>query len=223
MDTFGQRFKRALKLRGKSPQDVEDDGVMSRANVYLWINGTAKPDKITDDKVAEVCAYLRINRDWLLRGRGPIEGGNAASNEDDWSNIDGYAQAVGLGQGAEAQEYAETHKLKFRADSLARKRLKPSALAVMYGAGDSMEPTIKNGDAVLFDTSDTGPRDGSMFVVQWKGEIFVKRAEILDDIVFFKSDNPAGDHQWKKARRMDAARDPISILGRVRWLGSWQE
>ncbi len=142
---------------------------------------------------------------------------------DDWDDVLGYAQAVGLGKGAEAQEWAETHKLKFRADSLARKNLRPAGLAVMYGSGDSMLPRITPGDAILFDTHDTAPKDGAVFVVQWKGEIYAKRAELIDDAVFFRADNPSGDHHWRKPKRMDAKRDPIQILGRVRWIGSWED
>lgn len=151
----------------------------------------------------------------------------ASADDGDWSDILGYAQAMGLGGGPEAQEYAETHKLKFRADSLARKRLNPSKLAVMYGRGDSMEPRVLSGDAILFDMSDTRPRDGALFVIMIDGggaakEYQVKRCEILDDFVYFKADNPGGDHNWKKPRRMDSPRHPIEIIGRVRWIGSWE-
>lgn len=142
---------------------------------------------------------------------------------EEWSDVPGYAQAVGLGKGAEAQEYAEAHKLKFRADSLARKNLRPASLAVMYGQGDSMLPRITPGDALLFDTQDTRPRDGAIYIVQWKGEIYAKRAMVLDDAVYFAADNPAGDHHWRKPKRMDAKRDPVNVLGRVRWIGSWED
>lgn len=149
--------------------------------------------------------------------------GNAAANDSDWADITGYAQALGLGKGTEAQEYAETHKLKFRADSLQRKRLNPTKLHVMYGDGDSMQPRIAQGDAILFDESDKTPRDGKLYVVEWKGEIYVKRCEVIDEIVYFRADNPAGDHTWKKPKRMDSARDPVAVIGRVRWIGSWED
>ena len=35
--------------------------------------------------------------------------------------------------------------------------------------GDSMEPRIHSGDASLFDTSDTRPRDGALFVIMVDG------------------------------------------------------
>lgn len=146
--------------------------------------------------------------------------------EQHWEDVQGFAQALGLGSGPEAQEYAETHRLKFRADSLARKRLNPARLAVMYGSGDSMEPRIRPGDAIMFDTSDTKPRDGQLYVIMVPGaggsEYQVKRCEILDDTVYFRADNPAGDHNWVKPKRMDNARNPIKVIGRVRWIGSWE-
>lgn len=148
-----------------------------------------------------------------------------ATPEDD-SVVLGYAQGVGLSDGVEAQEYAETHKLKFRTESLARKRLNPDNLAVFYGKGDSMEPRIQSGDAVLFDQSDTRPRDGALFVITVPGagaeSYSVKRCEVIDDLVLFKADNPNGDHNWRKPRRMDDPKRPIKIIGRVRWIGSWE-
>ena len=148
---------------------------------------------------------------------------DAAGDYGDWADIQGYAQPVGLGDGAETGEYAEAHKLKFRAESLRRKGLFARNLAVYYGQGESMAPRIKAGDAILFDTSDTRPADGAIFIVQMGREIYAKRCEILDDAVYFRSDNPHADHNWPKPRRLDNQRNPLQILGRVRWIGSWED
>lgn len=222
MDTMAERLKRALTLRGMTPGDLVDQKVLSKAGVYFVLDGTTKAETIRASTVSKLCKALRVNPAWLQYGRGPIEGGESNPSEPDWADILGYGHAVGLGRGAEAVEYAQTHKLKFRADSLAKQRLRPDGLAVMYGDGDSMLPRIQQGDAVLFDTTDTRPRDGAIFVVQWKSEIYAKRCEVLDDTVFFRADNPQGDHNWRKPKRMDAKRDPVHILGRVRWIGSWE-
>ncbi|RNK59634.1 S24 family peptidase, partial [Xanthomonas vasicola] len=86
----------------------------------------------------------------------------AQPDERDWADITGYSQAVGLGAGGtEAVEYAETHSLKFKKTSLRRRGILNHPLAVYYGRGDSMEPTINDGDEIIFDTSDTRPVDGS--------------------------------------------------------------
>ncbi|MBH1623858.1 helix-turn-helix transcriptional regulator [Stenotrophomonas maltophilia] len=174
------------------------------------------------------CRLLGINDTDVRRDLPEQQLLGPPTDSGDWADIKGYAQAMGLGGGPEAQEYAETHRLKFRAESLARKRLRPDALAVMYGRGDSMEPRIHSGDAVLFDTTDTRPRDGHLYVIMVDGggaakEYQVKRCEVIDDLVFFKADNPRGDHNWRKPKRMDSPRHPIQVIGRVRWIGSWEE
>lgn len=116
---------------------------------------------------------------------------------------------------------------KFRAASLSRKGLKPDKLEVFYGKGDSMLPRIHPGDAIMFDTSDTKPRDGSLYVIQTHGaanhEYQVKRAMVIDDEIFFVADNPAGDHAWSKPRKMRSDKQHIEVLGRVRWIGSWED
>lgn len=152
----------------------------------------------------------------------------ASSVEDsDYADVTGWSQAVGLGAGAEAQEYAETHSLKFKKTSLRRRGLLGRDLAVYYGKGDSMEPTIQDGDAILFDTTDTRPVDGSLYVIQLDGmanpEYYVKRALVLEAGVYFQSDNPAGDHQWRKPKPMVSKKHPITIIGRVHWVGGWRD
>jgi hypothetical protein len=166
-----------------------------------------------------------VSMDWLNDGAGSAPG--EAEDAAGWKDIQGFAQAVGLGEGEEAQEYAETHQLKFRAVSLARKNLQAKSLAVMYGKGDSMLPRIHPGDAILFNRDETRPVDEALFVVMVPGvdkEIYsVKRCRVFGDDVYFEALNPAGDHNWRKPRKMDDKRRPIQILGRVRWIGSWED
>ena len=224
MDTMANRLAKALELRGMTAADLIKSTGLSRAGVYFLLDGTTTPEKVRASTLDDICKAMKLSLNWLLNGKGPMDAqtrAEAATSE--WGDILAFSQAVGLGKGAEAQEYAETHKLKFRSDSLERKRLKPSALAVMYGDGDSMEPRIKKGDAVMFDTGDTRPRDDTVFVIQWKGEYYAKRCMILDENVYFKADNPNGDHAWNKPKAMNAKRDPIIIIGRVRWIGSWED
>lgn len=167
-----------------------------------------------EKKAEQIELAAGMPKDYLVR---PL-----ADDEDPWADVIGYSQAAGLGSGPEAQEWAETHKLKFRRDSLSRKRLSPQHLAVMYGSGDSMWPTIKEGDAILFDTTDTAPKHKGVYVVLIPGagaeEYMVKRAIVSKGITTFISDNPDGDHDWKEPRPMDGG---IKVIGRVRWTGGW--
>ncbi len=222
METIGSRIRAEREAQGVSRAELARSAGIAPSTLSDLELGLSK----STTALHKIARRLGLRPEWLETGRGSKDPATDTS-ESDWADIDGYAQAIGLGGGPEAQEYAETHKLKFRAESLARKRLRPNNLAVMYGKGDSMEPRIHSGDAILFDTSDTNPRDGQMYVVMVDGggaakEYHVKRCEVIDDLVFFKADNPRGDHNWRKPKRLDSPKHPIQVIGRVRWIGSWE-
>lgn len=222
---MAERLRRALNLRNMTPRDLTDQRVLSKAGIYFILDGTTKPDLIRAGTLTKLAKALQVNAEWLQYGRGPIEGTADAPDSADWADVVGYSQAAGLGNGMEAVEYAETHSLKFKANSLRRKGLNARNLAIYYGKGDSMEPIIEDGDAIMFDTSDTRVVDGALYMVQVHGaanpEYYVKRALLLDGATYFQSDNPAGDHDWRKPKRQDSPRSPIAIIGRVCWIAGW--
>lgn len=210
-----KRYRAAAKLTQE--QLAHACGWSGQSRIANYEAGSREP---TFDDADALAHALHVSREEMLGGGKPRRDGNG------WADVLGYAQAVGLGHGPEAQEYAETHSLKFKAASLAGKRLNAPNLRVMYGQGDSMLPRIHPGDAVLFDTSDTQPRDGAIYVVQVHGiagrEYQAKRCMVLDDAVYFTADNPEGDHQWRKPKRADTKKGAIEVIGRVRWIGSWE-
>lgn len=143
-------------------------------------------------------------------------------NDADWIDITSRKQAVALGHGAEVDEWAETRKLKFRQDSLRKKGLYPNKVEVYYGKGDSMEPRIKDGDALLFDMSDTKPVHGKIFIVRWHGSLMAKRLRIYEGRVWISSDNKS-DPQWKEDVPVDPEREDFEVVGRVRWIAGWED
>lgn len=214
--TIGDRIKQARQLKGMTrPQLVEASGVK-----YPTLAGIENNDQAATTQLPAIAEALGVSIRWLQTGKGSTDP-NAQSDED-WRDVTGYVQHVGAGAGTEAQEYADTHSLKFKATSLRRKGLLNRRLAVYYAKGDSMEPRIHSGDAVMFDQDDTEPVHHGIYVVRWRGEEYVKRAKVIDDLVLFESDNPFGDHVWGKPKRMDNPREPITVVGRVRWIGSWE-
>lgn len=224
--TMGSRLAEALNARGKGAPDLISGLGVSKGTIYNILNDTTRPEKVWAETLFRISSYLRINPLWLLHGIGDRDA--AAANDSDYHDVTGYSQAVGLGAGgSEATEYAETHSLKFKKTSLRRRGILNHPLAVYYGKGDSMEPTIKDRDAILFDTSDTRVVDGVLYVIQVDGaanpEYYVKRAMVLDAGVYFASDNPNGDHDWKKPKAMDSKKHPITVIGRVHWIGGWAD
>lgn len=222
------RLQKALDDQNMNGSDLARFTKLSKGTIYNILNGTTKPEKIWGITAKRICSALNICQDWLLTGKGDMKP-QVKQGEDDfeWVDVDSSSQSIGLGLGQELDDYPEVSTLKFRADSLARKCLIPHNLKVMYGSGDSMEPFIHNGDAIMYDTSDVHPSDGKLFVIMLNGvsstEYNVKRCDIFDGKVYFKADNPHGDHYWIKPRRLDDPRFPIQIIGRVRWIAGWED
>ena len=92
---------------------------------------------------------------------------------------------------------------------------------MVYGRGDSMLPRIRSGDAILFDTGDTAPADGSLFVVSYDGGLMAKRLVNLGGRWFIESLN-RDDPKWRKPTPIDDHKG-FQIHGRVRWVGSWED
>lgn len=218
--SMGTRLQEALDVRGRSASEVIKACELSKGAVYNILNDVTKPEKVRADTVGKICAYLRISRDWLVWGKGGMDlSDRPLADEHAWANIRDMKLAAALGDGTTPDDYAETSKLKFRRDSLHRKKLKPESLIVIYGSGDSMHPTIKNGDAILVDTSDKVPKDGKLFVITYDGLLIAKRLMELDGAWYAKSDNDA-DPKWRKPRKLDPSRG-IEIAGRIRWVAGW--
>ena len=225
MDSIGTRVRLEREAQGIDRKEL----ARLTGIGYSTISELERGGMQTSTKLRVIADSLGVSLRWLETGKGPKAAAEPAPTDDEYTDVVGYSQAVGLGAaGAEAMDYAETHSLKFKKSSLRRRGILNKPLAVYYGKGDSMEPTIMDGDAILFDSSDTRPVDDVLYVIQVAGngnpEYFVKRAEVLDDgTVLFRTDNPAGDHNWKRSKRMDSKKHPITVIGRVHWIGGWAD
>lgn len=97
---------------------------------------------------------------------------------------------VSGGQGDFVYEEACEEIYSFRTDWLHRKGT-VSAMRLAEVSGDSMLPTLSNGDFVLFDTSKREPRDGKIMVIGIDNHLLIKRIRISPDGVYLLSDNRA--------------------------------
>ena len=89
----------------------------------------------------------------------------------------------------------------------------PEALFFARGRGDSMQPTLLDGDMVLIDRSERQVREQDRIWAIAYGEIgSIKRVRISGGGVKVLSDNPS-------VREEVLAPDEVTIIGRVVWIG----
>lgn len=124
---------------------------------------------------------------------------------------------VSAGKGALVEVEDTYEVLAFRADWLRRRGINPATTHVLTARGDSMEPTIRDGDILLVDTSINYVRDNAIYVVVFAGLTLVKRLQVLrDGSVMIKSDNKEAFQD----ETVPAAEVPeIRVAGRVMWYG----
>lgn len=191
---------------------AEDIGVSPQA-----ITGWEKTGRIGRRAAAYLCRRAGYPSEYLLvrnwKGR--------KEEAEDWPEVMGFKVAAALGDGAVPDEYAQTHKLKFRASSLRRRGLVPDKLGIVYGRGDSMFPRIRDGDAIMFDRTQREPVDGALFVVTYDGNLLAKQLVKLGGRWFIDSLNK-DDPKWRKPQPVDE-HSGFEIHGRVVWIGSWED
>jgi phage repressor protein C with HTH and peptisase S24 domain len=125
--------------------------------------------------------------------------------------------AVNLSAGAGKEQFElELVKEKpqaFRAEWIRQQRLKPDALASMTAHGESMEPRIYEGDALIVDTSQTNVIDGKVYALWYDGGERVKRLiRRPGGGLIIRSDNRA---RFEDISLTPEESDHVRIIGRV--------
>lgn len=108
--------------------------------------------------------------------------------------------------------------IPFAPDFLTKKlgRTTAEGLTIVEAAGESMEPTIADGDLVMLDMNDT-ERSAGIFGYELAGEVFVKRLEWTEYGVQIISDN---SHYPERALNSDKAEaEGFRLIGRIVWVG----
>lgn len=153
-----------------------------------------------------------------MQGPAPV----ATAETDDTVPVPIWSARGSSGDGANNEHATPIGSLLFRANSLRKKRLTPARCRAIYVDGSSMLPRLRDGDAVMYDESDRTPKDGRIYVVRWNGHEYIKRLVMHSGRWWLSSDNKA-DPQWSNDRPIDPERDDFEVLGRVRWVGSWED
>ncbi len=92
----------------------------------------------------------------------------------------------------------------------------PASLLLVRVVGDSMDPTISDGDLVLADTSNPRIVDNAIYVLAVGGDLLVKRIQKrLDGTVIVLSENPV----YPPEEIRPDQKSVFNIVGRVIWAG----
>jgi len=130
----------------------------------------------------------------------------------DWADVPRLALGASAGPGAVPQEERAFGALRFARRWLREQGLDARHLAAIAVDGDSMDPTLRDGDEILVDRAPRPLRDG-IHVVRLDDALLVKRLEQRPGgMISLISDNRA-------YRPIEVALPDIDVIGRVVWKG----
>lgn len=148
----------------------------------------------------------------LLAGQASDRDSPARDRHDGDVAVIPFAPDVRLAAGTGEVVFEESREVSIAvaADALAS-WAGPERLTCVWAVGDSMEPTIRDGDLVAVDSGRTDPLDGHLFAVRTDAGLVVKRLRQTGGRWLLISDNPT--HAPRPAGKDDR------IVGQIAWCG----
>lgn len=213
---YASRLKEARQILDISQEEMADRVAVSPRS---WQNYEAGRTVADGRLYARLCA-LGFRGEWLLGGAGPARATELAVGPGgSLVAVPQYDVTAAAGEGAAVLSESINHWLYFDREWLRREvGVSPSRLALIKAAGDSMAPTIEDGDLLLVDVQENRWKSDGVYVIGVEDEVWVKRlAKRLDGGLVISSDNPRYAHTTDTIERADIR--SVRLVGRVVWVG----
>jgi phage repressor protein C with HTH and peptisase S24 domain len=191
-----------------------------------WLKGEAEPSR---ERLVALATAAKVGIGWLASGEGSEPEFETMASSRQRQEIErgdfGHfirlprrATAASAGAGTPAvPEWAEGEYIALRQDWVRNAiGVEPTDIGLEVALGDSMTPTIHDGNMLLLDTSERGFTQFGIYVLEVSGERLVKRVQRkLDGSVVLISDNRSYEHEYLSPEQAQDMR----VIGRVVWVG----
>ncbi|HDR1420569.1 TPA: helix-turn-helix transcriptional regulator [Pasteurella multocida] len=164
---------------------------VSPPTIARWIKGEADPTRSNLIKIAQT---TNVSLEWLALGIGdqkefPVEITEPQQN-DNFELIDDFRNVrVSAGFGAFNGDNQAPKKISIEKAWFHARHLKPKDCAMFLVNGDSMYPTLKDGEEIIVDRSKRELDEGKIFVINHQGAMWVKKVRFNFNGIDLISDN----------------------------------
>ena len=178
---LGERLKKAREYAGLSQEALAKKLKIGKRTLIDYEKGASEPKVSIVKNIAEIC---NVNTNWLLTGEGEM----FRKKEDSVEFVNMTAVPV-----LNAEAPAGFPALPPEEDEIIDYIYVPNAPKNAYAVkvrGNSMSPTIKDGDYVIF-VPNAEIKNGDIVIVrnEWN-EVILKRYRTKNGEVYLTSDNP---------------------------------
>lgn len=182
------RLKKALDLRNLKQVDVVEKTGISKSLLSMYINGKAEPRQNNIHKLAKL---LNVNETWLMGYDVPMEKESQVKLTSNAVILDKsqFIYVPVYGKASAGNGYINMETVLY--DKLIHINGYSHDSFLIEVSGDSMEPTISDGEYVLVDPTSIEICEGKIYVITYNNETYIKMIEKHeeDEIVLLKSIN----------------------------------
>ncbi len=181
MDSADPRTAIAHAAQARGVSLMELSRLIGRNPAYIQQfveRGT--PRRLAEGDRATLARYLGIAE--TLLGAPPAR---------EWVAVPRIDATASAGPGGVLGDDAADGVHRLDADLLRELRVRPADASMIAVRGDSMEPTLSEGDRILVDQGDRRGQSGRIHVVRHDGLLLVKRLARVPGGIELVSDNPA--------------------------------
>lgn len=212
---FAERMQKILNEQFNSNASSFAKAVgVSVSSLNRWIIGEADPSRTNLMKIADT---TNASLSWLAYGREDIETSAQEPEQpytvlEDYEIIRGYDVRASAGDGAYNTHQISVRSLAFRKAWLQERHFKSTDLVQLWAQGDSMQPTIHDGDSLVINITHRTPVDGRIYVIRNGKELLVKRIQSLINGLRLISDNK---ELYEPMELTDIELTDVEIIGQV--------
>lgn len=209
---FGERLRSLIAAKDLKPADFARKSGVPRARISEYLNDLRQP---SPQYLFMMAKALGVEAEWLRTGEGPVisirTGGGASGSV----NLPEFDISYAMGGGALLADHADATTVAFPRDWL-RPIIRGSfdQVFIARGEGDSMQPTLLDGDITIIDTAQRALNSQDrLWAIQY-GELgMIKRLRAQPDGgILVLSDNPT-------VAAFTAYDGEVQLIGRVVWIG----
>lgn len=193
---INDRFKDVRQKLGYTQQELAKKLDTSSGHISDIENGRKTPG---GEFLKRLFDSYHVNINWILSGHGEMFIGGSLSGtirevvavpSEGFVNIPLYHINGSAGLGTPAPDTEEQELIAIN-EAWVRRVLcvSPASLSVITVSGDSMEPTLRNGDLIIVDMSQNQPANEGVYVVRLDNELLVKRVQLRGAAATLYSDN----------------------------------
>lgn len=157
---------------------------VSKGTVSKWISGVNVP---SSEILPDLAGVLNTSPSWLIKGDGVDRSEVVLHSVESWDSntpleddeieipfFKDFSFACGSGSVGEALA-SEKRRLRMSKTTLRNRAIERSNAVATQATGDSMSPTIKDGDTIHLDIGRKTIKDGKIFAICHGGLFMVKR------------------------------------------------